>query len=158
MQPLVKGEIKEGDSVRIIGQEVSGKVLSIKDNAAVVQFGDLRSNIKIKQLVRSDLVEASPGFTRERSSGIDLHQRQSTFNSTLDVRGMRVEEVLPQLEQFLDDAILLSQGQLKILHGKGEGVLRKVIREKLKGIKAVASFKDESVEFGGAGITIVVLK
>jgi DNA mismatch repair protein MutS2 len=58
----------------------------------------------------------------------------------------------------LDDAILLGQGELKILHGKGEGVLRKVIREQLKKTKQVASFKDEHVDRGGDGITVVVLK
>ena len=69
-----------------------------------------------------------------------------------------MDEVIPVLEQFLDTAILLAQSQLKILHGKGEGVLRKVIREQLKKYKEIASFADEHVERGGDGITLVVLK
>jgi DNA mismatch repair protein MutS2 len=76
----------------------------------------------------------------------------------LDVRGKRVEEVIPLLEQFLDDAILLSHGEIKILHGKGEGVLRKVVRDHLKKYKQVSSFADEHVERGGDGITVIVLK
>jgi DNA mismatch repair protein MutS2 len=157
IQPLLTGEIKKGDSVRLIGQEVSGKVLSLHGNSALVQFGDLRSQVKIIQLVRSDLAitDTTP---RTRSAGFDLHRRQSEFSPVLDVRGKRAEEVLPLLEQFLDNGILFSQGQLKILHGKGEGVLRKIIREKLTATKGVASFADEAVEFGGAGITVVVLK
>jgi DNA mismatch repair protein MutS2 len=95
---------------------------------------------------------------RARSFGINVFEKQSSFDSTLDVRGKRVEEVGAILDQFLDDAILLGQGELKILHGKGEGVLRKVIREQLKRTKQIASFKDEHADRGGDGITVVVLK
>jgi DNA mismatch repair protein MutS2 len=153
-----KEKIKEGDSVRLIGQEVSGKVISIKDNSALVQFGHLRSTVKTNQLIRSDKIEPNPIFSKARALGLDMHHKQSRFVSTLDIRGKRVEEVTTLLDQFLDDAILLSQHEIKILHGTGEGVLRKVIREKLKSVKGIASFADEHVERGGAGITVVVLK
>ena len=66
--------------------------------------------------------------------------------------------MVAELDRFLDDAILLSQGELKILHGKGEGVLRKIVRDRLKTVREVASFADEHVDRGGAGITVVVLK
>ncbi len=147
-----------GDYVRLIGQEVSGKVLSISDKNAVVQFGDLRSQVKLKQLVRSDKAIVNPTFVKAKSFGIDVMSKQSKFVSTLDIRGKRVEEVTSLLDQFVDDALLLGQAELKILHGKGEGVLRKVVRERLKAIKGVATFADEHVERGGAGITVVVLK
>ena len=150
--------IEVGDYVRLVGQEVSGKVLSINDKNAVVQFGDLRSQVKLKQLVRSDKAIVHPKFAKAKSLGIDVMAKQSTFVSTLDIRGKRVEEVNSLLDQFIDDALLLGQAELKILHGKGEGVLRKVVRERLKSIKGVASFADEHVERGGAGITVVVLK
>jgi DNA mismatch repair protein MutS2 len=66
--------------------------------------------------------------------------------------------VVPVLDQFIDDAILLGHGELRILHGKGEGVLRKVVREQLKKFKQVASLKDEHIERGGDGVTVVILK
>ncbi|MFN6088774.1 MAG: endonuclease MutS2 [Cyclobacteriaceae bacterium] len=150
--------LKVGDRVRMIGQEVTGTLLSIKGNGTVVQFGNLQSHLKLSQLVRSDLVDAGQSAKRARSFGINVLEKQSFFESTLDVRGKRVEEVGAILDQFLDDAILLGQGELKILHGKGEGVLRKVIREQLKRTKQIASFKDEHIDRGGDGITIVVLK
>jgi DNA mismatch repair protein MutS2 len=150
--------IEVGDYVRLIGQEVSGKVLSINDKSAVVQFGDLRSQVKLKQLVRSDKAIVNPTFVKAKSFGIDVMSKQSKFVSTLDIRGKRVEEVNSLLDQFVDDALLLGQAELRILHGKGEGVLRKVVRERLKAIKGVASFADDHVERGGAGITVVVLK
>lgn len=153
-----KENIVDGDKVRLIGQEVSGTVLSIKDDMATVQFGDLRSTVKLKKLVRSDLADVIPATTRARSMGVDVMRKQSSFISTLDIRGKRVEEVIPVLDQFIDDAILLGQSELKILHGKGEGVLRTVVRDHLKKVKQVVSISDEHVERGGAGITVVVLK
>jgi DNA mismatch repair protein MutS2 len=151
-------KIEVGDSVRLIGQEVSGKVLTLKEDSAVVQFGDLRSQVKVKQLVRSDQVVQNPTFTKIKSLGLDMIGKQSSFVNTLDIRGKRVEEVSSLLDQFIDDALLLGQSEVKILHGKGEGILRKVVRERLKKIKGVASMADEHVDRGGDGITVVVLK
>jgi DNA mismatch repair protein MutS2 len=150
--------LQVGDKVRMIGQEVTGTLLSIKGNSTVVQFGNMQSHLKLAQLVRSDLADFSTTVKKARSFGIDVMQKQTSFVSNLDIRGKRVEEVGPILDQFLDDAILLGQGEVKILHGKGEGVLRKVIRDQLKKVKEVASFKDEHVDRGGDGITVVVLK
>ena len=90
--------------------------------------------------------------------GVELHQRQSEFSSVLDIRGKRVEEVLPLLVRFMDDAVLLSQSEVKILHGKGEGVLRKVVRDYLKTLKSVANFHDEHADRGGDGMTLVTLR
>jgi DNA mismatch repair protein MutS2 len=151
-------KIETGDSVRLIGQEVSGKVISIKDEIAVVEFGSLRSSVKLKQLIRSDQAPQNPATVKARALGVDVMKKQSLFVSTLDIRGKRVEEVNAVLDQFLDDAILLGHAEVKILHGKGEGVLRKVVRDRLKATKGVASFADEHVDRGGDGITVVVLK
>jgi len=148
---------KVGDKVRIIGQEVTGTVSSVSGSKAVVQFGDIRSTLRMEELVRSDQA-GSLSPSKAKSYGLDLYKRQSQFMSTLDIRGKRVDEVLPLLDRFLDDAILLGQGELKILHGKGEGVLRKVVRERLKSVRQIASIGDEHVERGGDGITVVVLK
>lgn len=150
--------IREGDRVRITGQEGSGTVVALKDKTASVQFGEFKSHIHISKLERITSAMEKEITRQPRAFGINLYEKQAHFNPTLDVRGMRVEEVVPLLEQFLDTALLLGHGELRILHGKGEGVLRKVIREQLSRVKQVATFHDEHVERGGDGITIVVLK
>ncbi|MEO5599472.1 MAG: Smr/MutS family protein [Cyclobacteriaceae bacterium] len=150
--------IREGDRVRIIGQDGSGTVIALKEKTVSVQFGEFKSIIHINKLEKITAATEKEVQNRVRSSGINLYEKQAHFNSTLDVRGKRVEEVLPLLEQFLDTALLLGHGELKILHGKGEGVLRKVIREQLSKLKEVTTFHDEHVERGGDGITVVVLK
>jgi DNA mismatch repair protein MutS2 len=156
-EPVEVGEFKVGDKVRIIGQDGAGKILTLKGKNAIVQFGEIKSTVAVSKLEKQS-GRATEVEKKLQSVGIKLHEKQSRFSPTLDVRGKRVDEAVALLEQFLDDAILLSQGEIKILHGKGEGVLRKVVREQLKRYKQVASFADEHVERGGDGITVVVLK
>ncbi|HEY3405194.1 MAG TPA: endonuclease MutS2 [Ohtaekwangia sp.] len=150
--------LNEGDRVRIVGQDGSGVILSIQGKNATVQFGELKSVTKLDKLEKITAAVEKEIATRLRSAGINVHEKRSAFTSTLDIRGKRVDEVIALLDPFLDTAILLGVGELKILHGKGEGVLRKVVRDHLKRYKEVASFADEHVERGGDGITVVVLK
>ncbi|MBY0434840.1 MAG: Smr/MutS family protein [Cyclobacteriaceae bacterium] len=154
--PKPSGPLAEGDKVRMIGGAVTGTILHVKGKTATVQFGDLRSSVKTDRLVKTDeLVQEKAN--RPSMRGVELHQRQSGFSSVLDIRGKRVEEVMPLLTRFIDDAVLLGQAEVKILHGKGEGVLRKVARDYLKSIKSVASFRDEHADRGGDGMTLVTL-
>lgn len=147
-----------GDRVRITGQEGSGIILSLSGKQAIVQFGEIKTQVKLERLEKTNVVVAREVTSRLSSAGINVHEKRSTFSNTLDIRGKRVDEVISLVDQFMDTAILLSQGELKILHGKGEGVLRKVVRDHLKRYKQVASATDEHVERGGDGITVVVLK
>lgn len=151
-------ELKEGDRVRITGQEGSGVILNIQGKNATVQFGLLKSITKLDKLEKITATVEKEIAAKLRSAGINVLEKRTQFNSTLDIRGKRVDEVIGILDQFMDTAILLAQGELRILHGKGEGVLRKVVRDHLKTYKEVASIKDEHVERGGDGITVVVLK
>ncbi|NJN41224.1 MAG: endonuclease MutS2 [Flammeovirgaceae bacterium] len=148
-------QVKVNDHVRIIGQEVSGTVQAIKGKSAVVAFGDLRTTVKMDQLVLSREVSSE---SKAGSLGINLHVRRSAFNDLIDVRGKKAEDVILLVRDYIDEATLLNYPQVKILHGKGEGILRKVIREQLKTNKSVQSCKDEHIERGGEGITVVDLK
>lgn len=150
--------LKEGDRVRIIGQDGHGVILSIQGKNATIQFGLLKSVAKLDRLEKITAAVEKEISARLRSAGINVIEKRANFSHTLDIRGKRVDEVLGILEQYIDTAILLGQGELRILHGKGEGVLRKVVRDHLKRYKEVASVKDEHIERGGDGITLVVLK
>lgn len=154
---VTKQEFKEGDYVKLIGQDVVGVILSAKGKNAVVQLGELKTTVEYSKLEKTQQQPSTRTLTK-KSSGIALHEKQSQFNTNLDVRGMRVEEVIPLLDQFMDTAILLGRSDLRILHGKGEGVLRKVVRDHLRKYKTVASLADEHIERGGDGVTLVVLK
>ncbi len=155
--PGVSAPLVLGDKVRMLGGEVTGTILSMKGKTAIVQFGELRSTVKLDRLVRSSEV-FQVAKSRPITVGLELHQRQSEFSPVLDVRGMRVEEVQPRLVRFIDDSVLLGQAEVKIIHGKGEGVLRTVVRDYLKRSKTVASYQDEHADRGGAGVTLIKFK
>lgn len=148
--------IRPGDYVQLEGQQGSGEVIETDGKTALVRFGELKTRVDVQRLRKTfRLVTEHKSLTESR---VPIHEKRLHFNSLLDIRGKRVEEALPMVEQFIDTAILLGQAEVKILHGKGEGILRKVVREKLITYPQVASVADEHVEQGGAGITVVVLK
>ena len=88
----------------------------------------------------------------------DLNTKLAHFQLTLDLRGKRVDEAYSMIQRYIDDAVLLSLPEVRILHGKGNGVLRQVTRDYLKSVKEVRKFQDEALERGGAGVTVVLLK
>jgi DNA mismatch repair protein MutS2 len=155
-QVVLNEKFKAGEYVRLPGQELSGTLLSIEGNKAVVQFGLMKITVETDRLLRGSSSENTKNF--RSASGVNWTQKRADFTPVLDLRGMRTEEAIPMVDHFLDEAVLLSSGEVRILHGKGEGILRKMIREHLKKNKSVASVSDEHVERGGDGISLVVLK
>lgn len=95
----------------------------------------------------------SYGISTETRNTIDKHK--TNFHQDLDIRGMRGDEALNAVQYFIDDAILVGMPRVRILHGKGNGILRQLIRQYLSSVPNVTHFADEHVQFGGAGITVV---
>jgi DNA mismatch repair protein MutS2 len=150
--------IKVGDTVKINDTDTLAEVLKINEKEAEVLIGELRSNIKTNRLTKVDILpKKKKPETSGTSKSINLAEKRTNFEPNLDIRGKRAEEVLPILENFIDNAILLSVGQLTILHGKGEGILRQIVRQKLREYKEIKSVADEHPDRGGAGITVVTL-
>ena len=100
----------------------------------------------------------SPKHSQYQSYVDDLHRKLMDFEVTLDLRGKRVDETISILQRYIDDAIMLSIPEVRILHGKGNGVLRQVTRDYLKGVSEIKSAKDELIERGGSGITVVIFR
>lgn len=159
VKPLA-GVIEVGDSVRIIDNDVVGEVLDLRGKDAEVQIGDLKTMVKLKRLekVSRGMARQAKRMPGRTTSGMDINKKMADFSSTLDVRGKRAEEVLGILDKFLDDAILFNMQEVRVLHGKGNGVLRDLIRDYLKNSGIITSIKDEHVERGGAGISVIELK
>ena len=85
----------------------------------------------------------------------EVRQRKLTFKSEIDVRGMRGDEALQAVMYFIDDSVMVGVASVRILHGTGTGALRQLIRQYLGTVHGVKSYKDEHIQFGGAGITVV---
>ncbi|WP_077924112.1 endonuclease MutS2 [Spirosoma sp. 209] len=156
------GAIAVGSYVRIQGQNTIGEVLSIRGKDAEIRIGDLKSNIKLNRLEkvsRKTFVAATETRDdRPRSRGVDMNEKMQNFSFNLDIRGKRGEEALGEVDRFFDDALMLGYPELRIVHGKGDGILRTLVRNHLRGYKQVGSMQDEHADRGGAGVTIVKMK
>jgi len=156
-----------GDSVRIKGTNSIGEIESIQGKQATVIFGGLRSKVKLEQLERTDKRKEEPKTSADKHSHLaiqtshmtraTMEDRRQNFHQDLDVRGMRGDEALDTVMHFIDDAILIGLSRVRILHGTGTGILRQLIRQYLATVPNVKKAKDEHVQFGGAGITVVDL-
>ena len=107
-----------------------------------------------KGQIKKDMQKST--FISEQTSD-QMHEKKLNFKQEIDVRGMRGDEALQTVTYFIDDAIQVGARQVCILHGTGTGILRQLIREYLRTVPGVRSFRDEHVQFGGAGITVVEL-
>ncbi len=148
-----------GSNVRLIGQTATGVILEMQDKQAVVAFGNLKSTVKLAKLEpisKNQLKKEAQKYDSLRSTSTDeVRQRKLSFSSEIDVRGMRGDEALQAVMYFIDDAIMVGVSGVRILHGTGTGALRQMIRQYLATINGVNKFRDEHIQFGGAGITIV---
>lgn len=154
-------EIKPGDKVRIKGQDTIGELIEINSKNAVVAFGQLITTLPSKDIERLSKTEAKKQDKHRggRASVLssNFSERRLGFKSEIDIRGFRVEEAISKVQEFIDEAIMFESGQLRILHGKGNGILKQTIRDYLRSEPMVRNYKDEHVDFGGAGITVVNL-
>lgn len=151
--------LKVGDTVVVIGQESFYKILKINKNVAELSLGNIKTTIKLDRIRKISTSEKKKVEPLQKSiKGIDLLDRMANFSTTLDVRGKRTEDAISTLDLYLDNALLLSQNELKIIHGKGDGILRKMIREHIKGLPYIQNYRDEHIEYGGDGITLITLK
>lgn len=158
-------ELKPGDMVRIEEMDLTGELLQINEHEAVISFNSIKlrtSPEKLTKVTRKELKKINQTRQIRRSSqssiGDDLNEKVAQFRLTVDLRGKRVEEALDQTARYLDEALLLSIKEVNILHGKGNGILRKVIRDFLSTHSQVVAFEDARLESGGHGITQVKLR
>ncbi len=152
-------KIQVGSNVKLDGAGTVGTVVELSGKNAIVVFGNLKTTVKVERLSPT---LAQPGGSKKASVSMQTidsgYERQLKFKQEIDVRGMRGDEAVQAVTYFIDDAIRFSVSRVRILHGTGTGALRQSIRQYLSTIPGVASYHDEDVRFGGAGITVVNLK
>ncbi len=153
--------LQPGETVRIKGQTTVGTIKKIDGKNAVVTFGMMRTNVKPERLERA-AAPMTPTRTQvvtyvSKQTEDSVHEKKLNFKQDIDVRGMRGDEAIQAVTYFIDDALLLGISKVRILHGTGSGILRTLIRQYLHTVSGVKDFKDEHVQFGGTGITVVDL-
>lgn len=156
VQPIAVGE-----NVKLKGQSTVGEVLEINGKNAVVGFGSIKTTVKLDRLERTNAApqkqETAKSTFVSSQTHDQMYEKKLNFKQDIDVRGMRGDEALQAVTYFIDDAILVGMGRVRILHGTGTGILRTLIRQYLDTVPGIRHFEDEHVQFGGAGITVVDL-
>ncbi|MDB4926012.1 endonuclease MutS2 [Mucilaginibacter sp.] len=152
---VTEDELKVGDWVKLVDSETTGQVIEIAKDNVIIAIGDLRTVAKKKrvQKVSKSVVPKEVRRSMNSHTG-DI----ASFSPEIDVRGMRTEDALGAIERLFDRALMMGFGNLKILHGKGDGILRKMIRQYLKKYDQVDRLEDEHADRGGDGITYVYFK
>ena len=162
--------LKPGDTVRIKGLTSVGTLESIDGKMATVIFGGMKTKMRAERLEHAEMPKQQVSKQEERNQNIAgaygnaskdtrnvIDTRKLNFKQDIDVRGMRGDEAINAITYYIDDAILVGVSRVRILHGTGSGILRQLIRQYLATIPNVSHFRDEHVQFGGAGITVVDL-
>lgn len=152
----INGDIIIGSSVMVIGQQSIGEVLEINKTKAVVAFGNLHTTVDLKKL--QIVAKSAEKELKKMSEGVNLNDKMKDFRPELNIIGTRGDEAMRKLDLFIDDAYLLGIKQVKIVHGKGYGILRTLVRDSLNRNPLVSSVQNENIEFGGDGASIVMMK
>lgn len=167
-KPVVKakkqfnpGVIEKGDNVKLDSQTSVGEVIEINNKNAVVAFGSIQTTVKIQRLtkVSKSQVKKQEKTYNQTSALVQerISKRKLNFRQDLDVRGTRGDEALQIVMNHVDEAIMLEVREFRILHGTGSGILRQLIREYLQTVDLVRHFRDEKIQMGGSGITVVTM-
>jgi DNA mismatch repair protein MutS2 len=157
-KPLSDQPLKPGDPVRVTETLAAGEVIEIKDKMVQIETGNIRFFVKadkLERITRSELKKSLRSNMAVKENDPGLVQRNISFKPEIDIRGVRGEEAINQVRALIDDALIVQHRHLRVLHGKGNGILRQLIREYLATVDVVKSFRDENVEFGGSGITVI---
>ena len=156
------GVLKVGEKVRVKDNGLAGEVIRVSNKAVTVAIGNITSKMpldRVERISSNDYKAAVRENIKPRAARDDsgLRERRLAFSPELDVRGERVTDALDIVTHYIDDAIMLNIGSVRIIHGKGTGALRDELQKYLRTIPGVTSVHDEQVQFGGSGVTVVTL-
>ena len=161
LEAFKSAPLKAGEKVRVKENGMVGEIVKVSAKAVVVAIGNISSKMpldKVERITSNEYKTAVKETSRPVSAvRIDssITERKLNFKTEIDIRGTRLSDALEQVNRYVDDAIMLGVGSVRIIHGKGTGVLRDEIQKLLKTVPGVASAKDEHIQLGGSGVTVV---
>lgn len=155
------GPVSVGEKVRIKDNGMVGEVSKVSGKNLIVLVGNLSTKVpvaRVERITSNEFKTAVKDIARPVSSVIQddsIRERKLNFKTEIDIRGARMTDALDEVMHYVDDAIMLGVPQVRIIHGKGTGVLRVEVQKYLRGIPGIESVSDEHIQFGGTGVTIV---
>lgn len=150
--------LKVGDVVTVVGQDTTGVIQKINGKQSEVLFGSLKSIVSADRLQKVNEAPQVSYQKKVKKLGIDISTKMANFNHELSIIGTRADEAMHKVEAFLDEALLVGVDEVRVVHGKGHGVLREIVRNIAKEHPMVTHIVDEHADRGGAGISIITLK
>lgn len=156
--------LKAGEKVRVKENGMVGEVVKVSAKAVVVVIGNISSKMpldKVERITSNEYRNAVKETSRPVSAikvDSSISERKLNFSTEMDVRGERLNDAVEKVTRYVDDAIMLGISSVRIIHGKGTGVLRDELQKLIRTMPGVASVKDEHIQFGGTGVTIVTFE
>ena len=156
--------LKAGEKVRVKENGMVGEVAKVSAKAVVVVIGNISSKMpldKVERITSNEFKSAVRETSRPVSAiKVDnsISERKLNFSTEIDVRGERLNDAVEKVTRYVDDAVMLGVSSVRIIHGKGTGVLRDELQKLIRTIPGVAGVRDEHIQFGGTGVTIVTFE
>lgn len=145
---------KKGDVVNVIGMQQQGTLLEdVSGRDVLVQLGAMKMRIDVRKLMPTEVKPVA----RKTHTKISLNSGMN-MRTEITLRNMRAEDAVQELERFIDAALLGNAPWVRIVHGKGEGILRQITQDFLKKHNDVKSVRDGNADEGGQGVTIAQFK
>ena len=164
MEAFRNAPLKVGEKVRVKENGMVGEVVKVSAKAIVVVIGNISSKMpldKVERITSNEFKSAVKETARPASTiKIDssINERKLNFSTEIDIRGERLNDAVETVTRYIDDAIMLGVSTVRIIHGKGTGVLRDELQKLIRTMPGVASVRDEHIQFGGTGVTIVTFE
>ncbi|MBQ3250870.1 MAG: Smr/MutS family protein [Bacteroidales bacterium] len=161
MEAFRSAPLKVGEKVRIKENGMVGEVTKVSGKAIVVIIGNISTKLphdKVERITSNEFKSAVKETARPAPSmkvDSSINERKLNFSTEMDVRGERLNDAIEKVTRYVDDAIMVGVSSVRIIHGKGTGVLRDELQKLLRTMPGVASVRDEHIQFGGTGVTIV---
>ncbi len=160
MEAFRNAPLKVGEKVRIKDNGMVGEVTKVSAKAVTLTIGNVSTKLssdRVERISSNEYKAAAKEFSHPPILKTDesITARKLNFRMELDVRGQRLSDALDIVTHYIDDALMLRVPSVRIIHGKGTGVLRDEIQKYLKTVPGVASAADEHIQFGGSGVTVV---
>ena len=161
LEAFRSASLKVGEKVRVKENGMVGEVTKVSAKAVVVAIGNISSKMpldKVERITSNEFKSAVKETSRPVSAikiDASISERKLNFSTELDVRGERLNDAVEKVTRYVDDAIMLGISSVRIIHGKGTGVLRDELQKLIRTMPGVAGVKDEHIQFGGTGVTIV---
>ena len=161
MEAFRSAPLKAGEKVRIKDNGMVGEVAKVSAKAVVIVVGNISTKLphdKVERITSNEFKSAVKETSRPVSSikvDTSINERKLNFSTEIDVRGERLNDAVEKVIRYVDDAIMVGVSNVRIIHGKGTGVLRDELQKLLRTMPGVASVRDEHIQFGGTGVTIV---